>query len=208
MPIAWQRLTKYKLLIESILGSYKKHWDELDDADKGEGERVETALACVKTILQYVNQQVRRAQNKQHLLDYQAKLDTSALDKASHPIAQLFKNLDLTAEGRRLIHKGPLTWRIQHRKVVELYALLLTDILVLMEKQEDKDKYFLRCHPHETVNGVKEELSPVIRLNECLLRHAAADKGGRTFFLVDTSSLMKLAQMYEFIAEGPQEKKQ
>lgn len=30
MPIAWQRLTKYKLLIESILGSYKKHWDELD----------------------------------------------------------------------------------------------------------------------------------------------------------------------------------
>ena len=32
--------------------------------------------------------------------------------------------------------------------------------------------------------------------------------GGRTFFLVDTSSLMKLAQMYEFIAEGPQEKKQ
>ena len=31
--------------------------------------------------------------------------------------------------------------------------------------------------------------------------------GGRTFLVVNNSSLMKLAQMYEFIAEGPQEKK-
>ena len=30
MPIAWQRLTKYKLLLDNILASYKKHWDELD----------------------------------------------------------------------------------------------------------------------------------------------------------------------------------
>ena len=28
------------------------------------------------------------------------------------------QNLDLTTENRRLIHEGPLTWRIQHRKVV------------------------------------------------------------------------------------------
>ena len=131
----------------------------------------------------------------------------------------------------------------------ELYVLLLTDVLVLMEKHEDK--YVLRCHNLEKVNGVREELSPVIRLKECLLRSAAADKGreicmplatkasflqttvdreifavkhfshfrvitynwfsflgGRTFLLVNTSSLMKLAQMYEFSAEGPQEKKQ
>ena len=30
MPIAWQRLTKYMLLINNILGSYKKHWEDLD----------------------------------------------------------------------------------------------------------------------------------------------------------------------------------
>jgi len=44
-----------------------------------------------------------------------------------------------------------------------------------MEKHEDK--YVLRCHNLEKVNGVREELSPVIRLKECLLRSAAADKG-------------------------------
>ena len=32
--------------------------------------------------------------------------------------------------------------------------------------------------------------------------------GGRTFLIVNNSSLMKLAQMYEFTAESPQEKKQ
>ena len=32
--------------------------------------------------------------------------------------------------------------------------------------------------------------------------------GNRTFLIVNNSSLMKLAQMYEFIAEGPREKKQ
>ena len=57
----------------------------------------------------------------------------------------------------------------------ELYALLLNDVLVLLEKHDDK--YHLRCHTAETVSGNKEELSPVIRLKECLLRHAAHDRG-------------------------------
>ena len=102
-----------------------------------------------------------------------------------------------------LIHEGPLTWRIHHRKVVgtqiypllhtspltynmppfpplpspELHALLLTDVLVLLEKHEDKDKYYLRTHTVEGVSGNKEELSTVIRLKDCLLRTAAADRG-------------------------------
>ena len=30
MPIPWTRLTKYKLLIDNVCNSYKKHWDRLD----------------------------------------------------------------------------------------------------------------------------------------------------------------------------------
>ena len=48
---------------------------------------------------------------------------------------------------------------------------------MLLERNEDRDKYYLRTHTLEGVNGTKEELSPVIRLKECLLRHAAADRG-------------------------------
>ena len=61
--------------------------------------------------------------------------------------------------------------------VAELYALLLTDILVLVERHEERDKFYLRCYTVEGMGGMKEELSPVIRLKDCLLRSAAADKG-------------------------------
>ena len=53
--------------------------------------------------------------------------------------------------------------------------MLLNDVLVLLERHDDK--FYLRCHTAVTVSGNKEELSPVIRLQECLLRHAAHDRG-------------------------------
>ena len=59
----------------------------------------------------------------------------------------------------------------------DLYALLLNDILVLMERHDERDKYYLPCYHVESIGGTKEELSPVIRLKDCLLRSAAADKG-------------------------------
>ena len=61
----------------------------------------------------------------------------------------------------------------------ELHALLLTDVLVLLDRQEDKERerFILRTHAVEGVSGVKEELSTVIRLKDCLLRTAAADRG-------------------------------
>ena len=210
IPIAWQRLTKYKLLIEQMNKTYKKHTEELDAFDKEEAEKLSTAITCVQGILHYVNKQVRRAGNRQRLAAYQTKLDTSALERTSHPIAQLYKTLDLTAEDRVLLYEGALTIRLYNKKTIELYALLLTDIIVLMERRnDDKDKYYLRCHMLESIHGgTRVELSPIIRLRESLLRHSAADRGNRTFFVVNNSPAMKLAQMYQFIAEGPHEKKQ
>ena len=70
MPIAWQRVTKYQLLVKNILSSYKKHWEELNggymyhdcecvlkccfsflDADKEEAQQLETAFDCIKVCL-------------------------------------------------------------------------------------------------------------------------------------------------------------
>ena len=65
-----------------------------------------------------------------------------------------------------------------------------------MEKHEDK--YVLRCHTLEKVNGVKEELSPVIRLKECLLRSAAADKGRKVYkpLVLPRQVFFKLSAIY------------
>ena len=48
-------------------------------------------LLVVQGILQYVNKQLNLAQNRQRLVEYQSKLDTSSLERTAHPIAQQFK---------------------------------------------------------------------------------------------------------------------
>ena len=50
-----------------------------------------TVTAPLQGILQYVNQQLYLAQSRQRLVEHQSKLDTSALERTSHPIAQQFK---------------------------------------------------------------------------------------------------------------------
>lgn len=102
------------------------------EEDKKEGTRIETAHTCVKVhvdqrlwvkslcsipislcsiqnILQYVNKQVKRAENKQRLADLQAKMDYSAMEKAQHPIAQLFKVWEIS---RLAVHNSLSHWMI------------------------------------------------------------------------------------------------
>ena len=50
IPIAWQRLTKYKLLIEGMCKTYKKHTEELD----GERIHVYVQYMCVCARCEYV----------------------------------------------------------------------------------------------------------------------------------------------------------
>ena len=50
----------------------------------------------------------------------------------------------------------------------ELHALLLNDILVLLEKHDEK--FYLRCHTAETVSGNKEEYSPVYQNTRLLAK--------------------------------------
>lgn len=47
-----------------------------------------------------------------------------------------FQNLDLTRH--KMLYEGALTWRISRAKQIELHVVLLEDILVLLQKQDDK----------------------------------------------------------------------
>ena len=111
--------------------------------------------------------------------------------------------------------------------LLEVHALLLTDILVLLSKpKHGSDKLVLSRYHADNIGGQREEISSVIRISDMLLRHLAADTGmnntlavkviftlasdlavGRTFLVVNNSSLMKFAQMYELTAETSREKK-
>ncbi|XP_005411789.1 PREDICTED: rho guanine nucleotide exchange factor 11 isoform X4 [Chinchilla lanigera] len=182
-----QRLTKYPLLLENII----KH----TQAGTSEHEKLCRARDQCREILKFVNEAVKQTENRHRLESYQKRLDATALERASNPLAAEFKSLDLTT--RKMIHEGPLTWRISKDKTLDLHVLLLEDLLVLLQRQDER--LLLKCHSKTAVGSMdsKQTFSPVLKLNAVLIRSVATDK--RAFFIICTSELGP-PQIYELVA--------
>ncbi|XP_062817455.1 rho guanine nucleotide exchange factor 12 isoform X2 [Anolis carolinensis] len=191
IPTEMQRLTKYPLLLDNI-AKYSEQ--------PGEKEKVKKAADHCRQILNFVNQAVKEAENKQHLEDYQRRLDLSYLKQLEGPMLEEFRNLDLTR--KKMIHEGPLTWKVNRDKTIDLYTLLLEDILVLLQKQDDR--LVLRCHSKILANAAdsKHTFSPVIKLNTVLVRQVATDN--KAFFVISMSE--NGAHIYELVAQTVSEK--
>ncbi|XP_066895250.1 rho guanine nucleotide exchange factor 12 isoform X4 [Kogia breviceps] len=191
IPTQMQRLTKYPLLLDNI-AKYTE-WPT-------EREKVKKAADHCRQILNYVNQAVKEAENKQRLEDYQRRLDTSNLKLSEYPNVEELRNLDLTK--RKMIHEGPLVWKVNRDKTIDLYTLLLEDILVLLQKQDDR--LVLRCHSKilASTGDSKHTFSPVIKLSTVLVRQVATDN--KALFVISMSD--NGAQIYELVAQTVSEK--
>ncbi|XP_058600393.1 rho guanine nucleotide exchange factor 12 isoform X2 [Onychostoma macrolepis] len=192
IPAEMQRFTKYPLLMDNIA----KYTDESEEKDK-----VRRAAECCRHILSHVNQSVKESENKQRLEDYQRRLDLSSLKQSENPMILEFKNLDLTK--RKMVHEGPLSWKINKDKTIELYTLLLEDILVLLQKQDER--FILRCHSKNLAGtaDTKHIFSPIIKLSTVLVRSVATDN--RSFFVISMSK--NGAQIYELMAQTVSEQR-
>ncbi|XP_036813749.1 rho guanine nucleotide exchange factor 11 isoform X7 [Oncorhynchus mykiss] len=180
-----QRLTKYPLLLDNIL----KH----TEAGSTDLPPLQQAQACCRGILQAVNEVVRETEHRQRLNQYQRRLD---------PTPQ-FKSLDLTS--KRMIHEGPLTWKVSKDKTLEIQALLLSDLLVLLQRGPD-DRLLLRC-PSRFLGGggggsgdTKASFSPVVQLDSLLVRSVATDN--KALYVISTTE----QQIYELVAGTSSEK--
>ncbi|XP_051962907.1 rho guanine nucleotide exchange factor 12-like [Xyrauchen texanus] len=186
IPAEMQRFTKYPLLMDNIA----KYTDDSEEKDK-----VRRAADCCRKILYHVNHSVKESENKQRLEDYQRRLDLSSLKQSENPMISEFKNLDLTK--RKMVHEGPLSWKVNKDKTIELYTLLLEDILVLLQKQDER--LILRCHCKNLAGtaDTKHIFSPIIKLSTVLVRSVATDN--RSFFVISMSE--NGAQIYELMAQ-------
>ncbi|XP_025023841.1 rho guanine nucleotide exchange factor 1 isoform X1 [Python bivittatus] len=192
IPIEMQRLTKYPLLLHSIA----KCTEEVEERQK-----VEKAAECCRQILNHVNQAVRVMENLLKLKDYQRRLDLSNLKQTTDPLLSEFRNMDITK--RNLVYEGPLTWRVTKDKSVDVHVLLLDDILVLLQKQEER--LVVKCHSRNitpTPDG-KQMLSPIIKLNSAMTREVATDI--KAFYVI--FSWENGAQIYELVAQTVSERK-
>uniref|UniRef100_A0A4W6D0E1 Rho guanine nucleotide exchange factor 12 n=1 Tax=Lates calcarifer TaxID=8187 RepID=A0A4W6D0E1_LATCA len=185
IPVEMLRLTKYPLLLDNIA----KYTDNTAERDK-----VKQAADCCRKILNHVNQAVKESEDKQRLEDYQRRLDLSSLKQTDNPMILELKNLDLTK--RTMVHEGPLSWKVNKDKTIELYTLLLEDILVLLQKQDER--LILKCHSKNLAGtaDTKHIFSPIIKLSTVLVRSVATDN--KSFFVLSMSD--NGAQIYELMA--------
>ncbi|KAJ8335028.1 hypothetical protein SKAU_G00406670 [Synaphobranchus kaupii] len=186
IPTEMQRLTKYPLLLENIAKSTE---------DKAEKESVEQVAECCRKILNHVNENVKDMENLLTLKDYQRRLDTSGL-KPSNDLYAEYKNVDLTQ--RTMVYEGPLTWRVTKEKTIDVQCVLLGDLLVLLQKQDDK--MVLKCQSKSSagVQEGKQMLSPIIKLETVFLRDVATDR--KAFYVIFTWE--SGAQIYELVAHS------
>ncbi|KAJ0004123.1 hypothetical protein NQD34_010337 [Periophthalmus magnuspinnatus] len=186
IPVEMQRLTKYPLLLDNIA----KYTDDVEERRK-----VKRAAECCKKILNHINQAVKEAENRQRLKEYQRRLDLSSLKPNENPVVLEVKNLDLTK--KKLVHEGPLSWKLTKDKAIDMYTLLLEDIMVLLQKQDER--LVLKLHGKNLTSAVdpKQVFSPVIRLSTVLVRPVATDH--RSFFVLSMSD--NVAQIYELTAQ-------
>ncbi|XP_077888083.1 rho guanine nucleotide exchange factor 1 isoform X2 [Ictidomys tridecemlineatus] len=192
IPTEMQRLTKYPLLLQSI---------EQNTEEPTEREKVELAAECCREILHHVNQAVRDMEDLLRLKDYQRRLDLSHLRQSSDPMLSEFKNLDITK--KKLVHEGPLTWRVTKDKAVEVHVLLLDDLLLLLQRQDER--LLLKSHSRTltpTPDG-KTMLRPVLRLTSAMTREVATDH--KAFYVIFTWD--QEAQIYELVAQTVSERK-
>ncbi|XP_074163101.1 rho guanine nucleotide exchange factor 1 isoform X1 [Sminthopsis crassicaudata] len=192
IPTEMQRLTKYPLLLQSI-------WQNTEEPK--EKAKVEQAAECCKEILHHVNQSVRDMEDLLRLKDYQRRLDLSHLRQSNDPMLSEFKNLDITK--KKLVHEGPLTWRVTKDKAVEVHVLLLDDLLLLLQRQDER--LLLKSHSRTltpTPDG-KTMLRPVLRLTSAMTREVATDH--RAFYVIFTWD--QEAHIYELVAQTVSERK-
>lgn len=193
IPMEMQRLTKYPLLLENIAKSTEA---------AEEKQKVLQAADCCRNILKDVNQDVRETENLRRLHDYQRRLDVTNLKQSTDPfVVELVKNLDLTQ--KRMVHEGPLVWRVTKEKAIDIHVLLLEDILVLMQKLDDR--MVLKCHSKvaSTTGEGKQMLVPIIRLGTVLARDVATDR--KAFFILFQAGTGP--QIYELVAQTVSERR-
>ncbi|XP_065101641.2 rho guanine nucleotide exchange factor 1 isoform X2 [Paramisgurnus dabryanus] len=186
IPIEMQRLTKYPLLLENIAKNTE------DDVEKS---NITQAAECCRRILNHVNEEVKLMENMLILKEYQRRLDTSGL-KPSNDLYTEYKTIDLST--RTMLFEGPLTWRLTKEKAIDVHCVLLSDLMVLLQKQDDKMVLKCQSKSNIAVQEGKQMLSPIIKLQSVFLRDVATDpKALYVIFTWDSG-----AQIYELVAQS------
>eukprot|EP00050_Salpingoeca_kvevrii_P007025 m.293314 g.293314 ORF g.293314 m.293314 type:complete len:1218 (+) comp12766_c0_seq1:196-3849(+) len=180
-----QRLTKYPLLLKSIL-------DKTSKSDKEEIEALTASMEKTEELLRFVQKAVKESEDLARLQEINEKLDRAMLNSVERQfVRDILEPSIFLGDNRTLVTEGPIQLRGNDKKLIDVHAILLTDMLLLVQPREGK---LVMRFP-----GRDKKRSAIIFLGTAMVRSVATDTKG--FFVINTSrySMTDEPQMYELI---------
>ncbi|XP_051018896.1 rho guanine nucleotide exchange factor 18 isoform X1 [Acomys russatus] len=165
-----QRITKYPVLVERIIQNTEAGTEDYKDLSQ--------ALNLIKDIISQVDAKVSECEKGQRLREIAGKMDLKSSSKLKNGLS--FRKEDML---RRQLHlEGTLCWKSASGRLKDVLAVLLTDVLLLL--QEKDQKY---------VFASVDSKPPVISLQKLIVREVANEE--KAMFLISAS--MQGPEMYE-----------
>ncbi|CAB1326761.1 unnamed protein product [Coregonus sp. 'balchen'] len=168
-----QRITKYPVLVERILLNTV--------ADSEEHSALAQALVLIRETISAVDSQVHDYERASRLRDIGSRLEPRSQGRWKD--GRVFTRDDLAEGSRTLLHEGTVSCRAANGRLKDIHAVLLSDVLLLLQKEKDQKLIFVNV----------DNKPSVISLQMLIVREMAHED--KAMFLISASS--SKPEMYE-----------
>ncbi|NXM68582.1 ARHGI factor, partial [Serilophus lunatus] len=174
-----QRITKYPVLVERIIQN--------TEAGTRDYEELTQALSLIKDTITHVDAMVNECEKGQRLKEIMHKMELKSSGKCKNGL--LFRKDDMGQ--RRLLLDGMLYWKAASGRLKDILAVLLTDVLLLLQEKDQKYTF-----------ASVDSKPPVISLQKLIVREVANEE--KAMFLISAS--LKGPEMYEIHTSSKEER--
>ncbi|NXB12358.1 ARHGI factor, partial [Cnemophilus loriae] len=174
-----QRITKYPVLVERIIQN--------TEAGTRDYEELTQALGLIKDTITHVDAMVNECEKGQRLKEIIHKMELKSSGKFKNGL--LFRKDDMGQ--RRLLLDGMLYWKAASGRLKDILAVLLTDVLLLLQEKDQKYTF-----------ASVDSKPPVISLQKLIVREVANEE--KAMFLISAS--LKGPEMYEIHTSSKEER--
>ncbi|CAI5799217.1 rho guanine nucleotide exchange factor 18 isoform X1 [Podarcis lilfordi] len=174
-----QRIMKYPVLVERIIQNTEAGTQEYEDLTR--------ALVLIKEVITAVDAKVNENEKGQRLREMATKMEVKSSGKFKNGL--VFRKEDMLQ--RRLLVDGVLCWKAASGRLKEILAVLLTDVLLLLQEKDQKYTF-----------ASVDAKPPVISLQKLIVREVANEE--KAMFLISAS--LKGPEMYEIHTASKEER--
>uniref|UniRef100_A0A8C7BVV6 Rho/Rac guanine nucleotide exchange factor 18 n=1 Tax=Neovison vison TaxID=452646 RepID=A0A8C7BVV6_NEOVI len=174
-----QRITKYPVLVERLIQNTEAGTEDYRDLTQ--------ALNLIKDIISQVDAKVSECEKGQRLREIAGKMDLKSSSKFKNGLT--FRKEDMLQ--RQLQLEGTLCWKTTSGRLKDVLAVLLTDVLLLLQEKDQKYVFASVDSKH-----------PVISLQKLIVREVANEE--KAMFLISAS--LRGPEMYEIYTSSKEER--